>query len=114
MCPGLPSCQTYPLSTKAIWSWMKTPLLSSPQASGGSAGTRWIWSYLVFSEETGGVSQGMELLPLPTLPTWAVPPLLIPLGEILGSHIQGHSEPAPGPIPASGILLRLRMLVEEQ
>lgn len=37
----------YPLSTSAIWSWMKKPLLSSPQASEGSAGTRWICSYLV-------------------------------------------------------------------
>lgn len=46
-----PPARSYPRSTRAIWSWMKTPLLSSPQASGGSAGTRWICSYLVFWEE---------------------------------------------------------------
>lgn len=107
----LPPCQTYPLSTKAIWSWMKTPLFSSPQASGGSAGTRWIWSYLVFSEETGRGEPG----------GWSCSPshaLLIPvgaaLGEILGSQVQGCSEPALGPVPDSGILLRPGMLVEEQ
>lgn len=42
--PFLPLCQClptpHPLSTRAIWSWMKKPLLSSPQASEGSAGTR--------------------------------------------------------------------------
>lgn len=92
MWPGLPSCpagspsssQTYPLSTKAIWSWMKTPLFSSPQASGGSAGTRWICSYLVFSEETGrGEPGGTGAAPPPQPHT-----LLIPLGAALG-HILG-------------------------
>lgn len=70
-----PPCrQPYPLSTKAIWSWMKTPLFSSPQASGGSAGTRWICSYLVFSKGTRRGEQGgywgclLSPAPLPPSP----------------------------------------------
>lgn len=58
---------------------MKTPLFSSPQASGGSAGTRWIWSYLVFSEketgrgEQGGVGAASHPLPHRGHPCYPVP-----------------------------------------